>query len=622
MCGLYGVIGGTAPLSEEEIRNAHDVQQHRGPDARGSWTGIVGEQCVTFGHERLAIIDLSAAGTQPMRDEETGGQILIFNGEIYNYIELRAQLEREGHRFRTRTDTEVILAALNRWGIDEAHQRFNGMWAFACVDLDRRRLVLSRDRGGEKPLYYCVVDNRLLFASEIKTLLALSGRRFAVNSNAVAQYLEQSLLDTGEETFFEGIRKLPAAHYATVDLNAATLGLRIQPYWTPGLSADSVLPLDEYTEQLRATFEDSVRIRMRSDVPVGVLLSGGLDSSAIAAAMARANKNADLNLLSAVSDDPEYDESPFIDKMAAFLDRPVHRVQLQLGPDNAISLLECASWHNDEPIGSFANVAHYLLMERARNLGITVIMSGQGADELLCGYKKYLGFYAEYLFRSGKPIQAAKLLGGFIKNRTILPQFRLTEARAYLPAFFSRHRDSVLGNATREYNRVALGVGSGTLQERQLKDVTRFSIPVLCHSEDRMSMAHSREIRLPFLDVRLMETLLAAPPDYKLRAGWTKYAFRKAMADVLPSEITWRKDKRGFVNPQARWLKGRLRPVVLNLFGPESLIFRERLVDREVLLARYEQYCREPEDRGVYFREIFSPLALEIWMRQYEAHLC
>jgi asparagine synthase (glutamine-hydrolysing) len=622
MCGLYGVIGGPAPLSDEEIRAGHRVQQHRGPDARGSWKGIVGAQSVSLGHQRLSIIDLSDAGLQPMRDRETGGQILIFNGEIYNYIELRAELEREGERFRSRTDTEVILAALHRWGIKDAHERFNGMWAFACVDLDRRRLLLSRDRGGEKPLYYCIVDGRLLFASEIKTLLTLSNRRFSVNADAAAQYLEQSLLDTGEETFFSGIRKVPAGHYGVIDLDAGTPHLHIEPYWTPNAEAGDVGPLPEFIENLRSTFEDSVRIRMRSDVPVGVLLSGGIDSSAIAAAMARVSEGADLNLLSAVSDDPEYDESPFIDRMAGFLDRPVHRVRLEIGPDNAIPLLECASWHNDEPIGSFANVAHYQLMERARDLGITVIMSGQGADELLCGYKKYLGFYAEWLVRNGKPIRAAKVLAGFAKNRTILTQFRLTEARAYLPAFLSRHRESVLGAATRDYERIGLGVGSGTLQERQVQDLTRFSIPILCHTEDRMSMARSREIRLPFLDVRLMETLLAAPPEYKLQKGWTKYAFRKAMSGLLPPEITWRKDKLGFVNPQARWLRGRLRPVVLNLFGPESLIFRERLVDRDALLARYEQYCREPEDRGVYFREIFSPLALEIWMRQFEAHLC
>jgi asparagine synthase (glutamine-hydrolysing) len=494
MCGLYGVIGGPTPLGPDEIRAAHDIQQHRGPDARGSWTGIVGEQCVSLGHERLSIIDLSAAGTQPLRDRDSGGQILIFNGEIYNYLELRTQLEGEGCRFRTRTDTEVILAALSHWGVQTAHERFNGMWAFACVDLDRRTLLLSRDRGGEKPLYYCVQDDKLLFASEIKTLLGLSGRRFAINSDAVAQYLEQSLLDTGDETFFAGIRKLPAAHYATLDLGSSMAGLRIRPYWTPSVKAERVAPLPQFVEELRATFEDAVCIRMRSDVPVGVLLSGGLDSSAIAAAMARVSEGADLNLLSAVSDDPEYDESPFIDRMASHLGRPVHRVRLDLGPDNAIPLLECASWHNDEPIGSFANVAHYLLMERAKGLGITVILSGQGADELLCGYKKYLGFYAESLLRSGKPLKAAKVLGGFALNRTILPQFRFTEARAYLPAFFSRRRQSVLGEATREFERVRLGVGSGSLQERQVEDVTRFSIPVLCHSEDRMSMAHSASI--------------------------------------------------------------------------------------------------------------------------------
>jgi asparagine synthase (glutamine-hydrolysing) len=558
-----------------------------------------------------------------MLDVHAGDARIVFNGEMYNYVELRAELEREGARFVTRSDTEVMLAALRVWGLKKAHERFNGMWAFAYVDGVEERLILSRDRMGEKPLYYSIVDGTLYFASEIKTILSLTGKRFPVRPAAVAEYLEQSLLDTTEETFFEGIRKIPAAHFGIVDLNAQDPAIRLESYWVPNPVERDASPIATLQEDIRRTFDDSVRIRMRSDVPVGVLLSGGIDSSAIAATMAALVPDADLNLLSAVSDDSRYDESPFIDRMVDHLKRPVHKVRLALGPDNAIPLLERATWHNDEPVGSFGNVAHFLLMEKAKDLGITVIMSGQGADELLCGYKKYLGFYVQWLLRRGNVAAAARVVAGFAFNGTVIPQFRIAEARRYLPSRLGKKGRRVLGDALLDSELQNVGLGSGTVQERQELDLARFSVPVLCHFEDRMSMAHSREIRLPFLDVRLIERMLPAPPQYKLRNGWTKYVFREAMAARLPAEIAWRKDKQGFVNPQAHWLRERLRPVVLDLLRSDSLIFAKGLVNRDVLIARYKDFVEQDGERGgVYFREIFSPLALEIWMRQYESSLC
>jgi asparagine synthase (glutamine-hydrolysing) len=623
MCGLFGIVGKNARLSQAALKAAHAVQSHRGPDAIGEWGGCVGNHWVTLGHQRLAIIDLSRAGIQPMVDVQAPEQRIIFNGEIYNYLELRAELEKHGASFATRTDTEAILAALRIWGFQKGHERLNGMWAFAYVDEAEGRILLSRDRMGEKPLYYALLDGTLYFASEIKTILQLSGGRFNVRPGAVAEYMDQALLDTSDETFFEGIRQVPAGHFAIVDLKRGEPALRLVSYWQPNPAANGTGSLKALEEYVAATFEDAVRIRLRSDVPVGVLLSGGIDSSSIASTMAHLAPEANLNLLSAVSDDSRYDEAPFIDRMVTYLDRPVHKVKLDLNPDNAIDLLERATWHNDEPLGSFANVAHYLLMEKARELGITVILSGQGADELLCGYKKYLGFYLQWLVKRGDVLQAAKVAAGFALNGTVMSQFRIAEARRYLPYPFNRRKRSILGDALLDSKRQGVGLGAGTVQERQELDLKRFSVPILCHFEDRMSMAHSREIRLPFLDVRLIESLLPAPAEYKLRDGWTKYVFRKALAPRLPKEIAWRKDKQGFVNPQSQWLRDRLRPVVLDLLRPDSRIFTHGLVNREALVARYGQFCQQNSDSGgVYFREIFSPLALEIWMRQYEASLC
>ena len=619
MCGLFGVVSRGAALSDDAVRAAHEVQQHRGPDGIGAWHGTVDAHSVTLGHQRLSIIDLSVAGAQPMRRGDD--EVLVYNGEIYNYLELRSELERAGVVFRTRTDTEVVLAALRHWGAEAASQRFNGMWALAWLDRSGRRLVLSRDRAGEKPLYYTHADGALFFASEIKTLLSLTGRRYAVNATVVARYLGQSLVDATDETFFEGIRKLPPACVATVPLaQDRPLDVRPRPYWQ-GRVAGDVAPFPRFVEELASTFLDAVDIRLRSDVPVGVLLSGGLDSSCIAAAMHElAGPDGDVNLLSAVSDDARYDESPFIDAMATHLGRPVQKVRLDLWPEQVLPLLETLCWYNDEPVASFGNLAHYQLMQRAKEHGITVILSGQGADELLCGYRKYLGFYLQSLVRARRYVEAGRVAAGFLRNGTVLTQFTLAEASRYLPRVVARRNDGILGPRLRGTPALGVGLGEGSLQDRQWLDFTRFSIPLLTHTEDRMSMSHGREIRLPFLDVRLMDQLLPAPADYKLRDGWTKYALRKAFAGRLPPSVVWRKDKQGFVNPQVEWLRDRLRPAVLEAFGPESLIFQHGLVDRRALLELYDRYCR-PHGSGIFFLQIFSPLALEVWMRRYQAYL-
>jgi asparagine synthase (glutamine-hydrolysing) len=263
-------------------------------------------------------------------------------------------------------------------------------------------------------------------------------------------------------------------------------------------------------------------------------------------------------------------------------------------------------------------------MERAREHGITVILSGQGADEIFCGYRKFLGFHVQALLRAGRVLEAARDLGGFFVNRTVVTQFSFQEARRYLPGIFSSMRLSVAGEALEGFEPVAAGLPSGaTLRERQIADVKRFSVPVLTHYEDRMSMAWSREVRTPFLDYRLVEAAISLPSRLKLAHGWTKYALRKAMEPLLPAPIAWRKDKQNFVNPQSEWLKTDLREAVLGIFkDPSSLIFRHRLLAQPGLIALYERYCRQPVDRGaVSFKQIFQPLALELWLRNYSRFL-
>jgi asparagine synthase (glutamine-hydrolysing) len=621
MCGIAGIISQNN-INLELVR-AEKIQQHRGPDASGCLQQQIGNWNIGLGHQRLSIIDLSEAGNQPMASAD-GQAWLVYNGEVYNYLEIRAEFEQAGFHFRSTSDTEVILQALQHWGPERALPKFNGMWAFAYLDKVKQRLILARDRLGVKPLYYFQSEGQLYFASEIKTILAMVGGRFSLNYQVIGRYLLQSLLETDNQTFFVGINKVPAAHLAEIDLTAASLALSFKPYWQLNLEEPPMGTGDDIQEEVRALFFDAVRLRLRSDVPLGILLSGGVDSSAIAVAMQEVlGPGANLNLLSAVSRDPRFDESQYIDIVARHLDQPVHKVMLDFQPSQAFDYLEKVCWFNDEPAYSFAVVSQYLLMEKAKDLGITVVLSGQGGDELLCGYKKYLGFYLQALMRQGQFSTAFKTFWSFWHQDTVLGQFSMQEAKRYLPSFLRPKELNIAGEKLTGFQSEMVGLSQNmTIPERQALDYQRFSIPILTHFEDRMSMAWARELREPFLDYRLLEKVIPLPPSLKLQHGWTKYIFRKAMEPYLPPEITWRKDKQGFVNPQSEWLKHELRPGVLKYFSEDSRMFKLGLVNYDNLQRKYRAYCQQPALKGnIWLIDIFNPLALEIWLRTFQDHI-
>lgn len=623
MCGVSGIVSKKEDLLPR-ILKAERVQLHRGPDAQGVHRAEINGWNIYLGHQRLSILDLTPTGNQPMSSEDENLWI-TYNGEVYNFVEIRGELEKFGRCFRSSSDTEVVLAAIQHWGIEEALKRFNGMWAFVLLDVRNRKLVLARDRMGVKPLYVRFDGDDFCFSSEIKALAEMSSGRLCLNRAAVGQYLMQSLLDATDATFFEEINKVPPAHYGIVDLSKDRLRLDLHRYWRVPQEECEVTSEKALAEEVRDLFFDSVRLRLRSDVPVGILVSGGIDSSAIAAAMQRIlGRGADLNLIAMVSDDPRYDESPFIDSLSKHLRIGVHKVRLNLGPGQAISQLETVCWHNDEPVGSFGNVAHHLLMKKAEELGVTVVLSGQGGDELLCGYKKYLGFYLHSLMERRRYLGAARVAWGFLNRGTIIRQFTMSEAKRYLPCYLKQSEQDICGPALKDYVRIKIGMGAGmTMQERQTRDIENYSIPALVHSEDRMSMSCSREIRLPFLDYRLVEKIVALPESLKIRDGWTKYIFRKATESMLPHEIAWRKCKQGFDNPQREWLKGVLRNAVTSYFSDaESMIFKYGLIDRRKLMSKYDRFCVQKSRLGIVsFKDIFSPLALEVWLRRYRCYL-
>lgn len=607
MCGLFGYI--STERNTDALLRANKIQSHRGPDSNGIFELTIGQWHVGLAHQRLSIIDLSDAAAQPMISPDND-RALCFNGEIYNYKELMAS-----YKVGSGGDTSVLFDGLYKYGASFC-EHLNGMWAFSFIDASKKTLTLSRDRFGEKPLYVFQTLEAMFFASELKTLIDIVPRKFQLNYQVVAEFIGQGLTNFGTESIFREIRQIDPGTTVTFDLSAQTLRGEASRYWTPclvGIDSDFGSACDE----LHAILEDSIKLRLRSDVPVGVLLSGGIDSSALASFMKRISPLESFYSLSAVGKTPGLDEREHIKVMTDYLDFKSDIMEIEPGPDQAIKLMQEAIYHNDMPIGDFSNVLHFILMRRARQLGVKVVLSGQGADELFCGYKKYLGFYAQQLNREKKYGELITMLLGFVRQGTVLRQFNMSEGKRYL---FSNTKSSIFGERLRDTSPVSIGLGDGmNLRARQLYDLQKTSVPALTHYEDRMSMANGIEIRLPFLDHRLVEFGLKVPDNFKINSGWTKFLLRKAVDNRMPASIAWRKDKQGFLNPQSSWLKKEWEGLVRDHISKDSLCVSSGLINSHAMQKKYDDFLR---GRGnVWHREIFSVLSLEIWMRQNKGNI-
>lgn len=553
-----------------------------------------------------------------MRHAPTGS-VLVYNGEIYNYLELRAELESLGMEFRSDSDTEVLLLALEHWGPEGALRRLNGMWAFAWLDAANARIVLSRDRCGEKPLYMSVRGDTLEFASELKSILKLSGLSRALNHGAVLDFLALGLVNTSAETMLDGVTQVEPGTCVSISLSARELRAGVpMRYWHIGSTSGSpVTCCGEFIEQCRVLLRESVRIRLRSDVPVGVLLSGGLDSSAVTAAAVQCGQ--DVALYSLRNADPAIDESPYASAVADRLGLRVNWLTMPSDHRGLMDDLTSATWMSDAPIPGFSIVALYQLMRMAREAGVTVILSGQGGDELFCGYRKYVGFLMIELFRHGRLLELVRQAAPWFLNGTLIPQWSTAEAGRYLPALLRKRQRSVIGEAFSGESPSFIGLGGGqSIQQRQEADLSRFSVPTLVHYEDRMSMAWSREVRLPFLDHRLIDVAIPAPTAWKLRSGWNKYALRKAVEPSLPAEVVWRRVRRGFTTPESGWIRAELQSAIGERLGRSAQVFERGLVNRAAFLALNAQMCA-PGWKGstVWGRDVFRVLALEIWLKRF-----
>jgi asparagine synthase (glutamine-hydrolysing) len=592
MCGISGIINkNITPVNNLEIKRITDIIAHRGPDGEGFYFG----NSFAFGHRRLSIIDLSNNGSQPMSYLEK--YWITYNGEIYNYVELKKELLALGYTFKSDSDTEVLLAAYDKWGVG-CLNKFNGMWSFAIYDIVNQNIFFSRDRFGVKPLYYTNTDFQFVFGSEIKQLIELQDKVKA-NRNVIIESLLTNIDGHTEETFFEGVYKFPQAHYAFYDLNLNTF--KIEKYYFLEIDNEiSKIPLKRATEELRLLFIDSVNLRLRSDVRVGTCLSGGLDSSAtsaIASILFHESSSEKFIGIHAKSQDVETDESNFAKLVSEFLKLDLHLVEPQM--DDFIGKIDELVYTQEEPFGSPSMFMGWHVFEKAKNLDCKVMLNGQGGDEVLLGYERY---YASYLvslpffkfFKFSKEIASNSKLS---LREVILYYFYFTQV--WLRIHKLKRRSYLKSQIKKAFSFKTIresALSFKDIYKMQLLELSAIQLPHLLRYEDRNSMRHSIETRLPFLDYRFVEYSISLKPGYKINKGWTKYILRKAIETYLPKSITWRKDKKGFEAPEKTWIGNNSEMMKTEISKSKLLL---ELVDVDRLLADFDQL--KFRQRWVYF---------------------
>jgi asparagine synthase (glutamine-hydrolysing) len=551
MCGISGIINlNKNPASETEISRMNEVIHHRGPDA----SQVYLYKNLGIGHRRLSIIDLSIDGNQPMHYKEK--YTIIFNGEIYNYIEIKNELIKNEYTFKTNSDTEVILCAYDYWG-EDCVSRFNGMWSFSILDKEKNILFISRDRFGVKPFYYARYNSQFIFGSEIKQILEITNYR-KVNYTILLDYLVWGFIDHTNNTFFEGISKLAPSHNLVYDLN--TNEYQIKKYFDIEKANYSGYKDDEVLRLFKDTLYDAVSLRLRSDVKVGTCLSGGLDSSSIAAIASSLNSQRNVNpffAIHAMSAEKSTDESEFAIQVQEYCSLDLAIVKPSL--DDFIRNIDEVIYTQEEPFGGLSIYMQYFVMQESRKKNCVVLLDGQGGDECLLGYERYYpAIFLEQRNFNG--------IGEFIKGirNSKISLIKMLGFTLYFPIFHLRKcllvkkANFIKGKYIAEADKSHLKMNSVNyfnLFNLQRQEIYSTQLPALLRYEDKNSMRHSIEARLPFLDYRMLQLSLSIPFWHKIKNGWTKFILRQSVDSLLPKSIVWRKNKKGFEAPTNEWMK-------------------------------------------------------------------
>ena len=638
MCGIAGIINPHLRQSAEGEENFSSLKQrllsmtdsiqHRGPDGEGFW--INPSNTIGLGHRRLSIIDLSDAAAQPMhlnptlsipivigREGVTPRYTIVHNGEIYNYIELKEELQKKGYAFQSRSDTEVILAAYDCWQ-DECVDHFDGMFAFAIWDEKEKELFAARDRFGEKPFFYFFDGLQFLFSSEMKALWA-AGIERKCNQKMLFNFITIGYADNPNqpgETFFENISKLPPA--SSLKYRPGNNELVLEKYWDiDPVEENKKITDHEAIEQFNHFFSTSVKRRLRSDVAVGTSLSGGLDSSSIAAMSNELRAaNQSHKCFTAIFPGFEKDESSFSKQVADQFQ--LQQFTIHVSADDLINDWQKLLHHQEEPFGSASVYAQYKVFECANQQNVKVLLDGQGADETLAGYHKYYKWYWQELFRKrklrqSKELKAAKEIGvpeNFdFKNiiAAYFPDFAtiVLEHQYLLKAI---RQEDLFKDFVKEQSKEAYYT---TPAHFNLNGVLHFNTCIhgleeLLRYADRNSMAYGREVRLPFLSHELVEFIFSLPSHFKIRRGWTKWLLRETMKNRLPESIVWRKDKTGFEPPQKNWMQNsRVQDAI---YEAKKKLVNEKILKSEVLNKKINPLAAHEADN--YDWRYFSAASL------------
>ena len=614
MCGIAGIFScGGRPVYEQELHDMCTAMVHRGPDDEGIYLG----SDIGLSMRRLSIIDLDS-GHQPVSNE-AGTVWVVLNGEIYNFQEQRRILEARGHVFSTRTDTEVIVHLYEEYGT-QCVDHLRGMFAFAVWDQRARQLLLARDRVGIKPLYYTIADGRLLFASELKSILQLPEVDRRLNWSAVA-HLFAFLTTPSDQAIVDGVRKLEPCH---ILIASPGREIRIQRYWDLQFEPDYSRPEDYFVQKTRELIEESVRLHMVSDVPLGAFLSGGIDSSAVVAAASKISSQP-LKTFSIGFREKEYNELDHARQVARAC-RADSQEQI-LGPDTLESLDEFG-WELDEPFGDSSAIPTYIVSRLAARR-VKVVLSGDGGDELFAGYDKYL---VERRERSSifSPAPMRYLLGAAhkvfpegVRGKNRLRHYSLPDAERFMDGctFFRREEarrlfrpefGELLARHDPAQGRMARLKSKGHwLSKLQGMDI-RYYLPLdILTKVDRMSMAHSIEARVPLLDHKLVEFAATIPPELQMRNGTTKYILKRAVRGLLPADIVDR-PKHGFAVPLDYWFRGRLGPYI------RELVLGERSRQRGYFDQRYLEHLIGRHERGRNLDlQLWTLISFELWARTF-----
>lgn len=629
MCGITGIVtnAGSPAELQRKLLNMMDSIRHRGPDGEGVWMDP--GRPVALGHRRLAIID-PEHGKQPMTTED-GRFTVVFNGAIYNYLELRRELISKGHPLHSYSDTEVLLYAFHEWGEACVH-RFLGMFAFAIWDRAEQRLFCARDRIGIKPFYFSFDGRTLLFASEIKALFAEGSLKAESDTMGLQDYLTfQFCLE--DKTLFKGVHKLEPGHQLNAWYEGDQLKIKNRPYWDLHFDIDEEHDESYFVDNLAALIEDSVRMHLRSDVPLGAHLSGGLDSSAVVCLASRMLGGEQLKTFTgAFHEGPQFDETGHAKSVSAFSGTAYNEIYI---PGNELAdVLPKIMHFMDEPLAGPGVIPQYYV-SRLAGEHVKVVLGGQGGDELFVGYARYMAAYLEKCL-SGAIYETASQKRYAVSLESIIPNLPLL--KTYQPMLQGLWRDGLFAPADQRYfrlidrsegmtqlfNKEAFNTGYSPFESYQkifnrdelhslVNQMTYFdlkgSMPALLHVEDRTSMAASIESRVPLLDHRIVEFMARVPPNIKFAGGRMKHLFKESIRNVVPQKIFDRKDKMGFPTPLAQWTKGVARDFV------RDTLLSDRARQRG--LYNIEAVEQALDNEREFGRVVWGLLCLELWHRNF-----